>query len=54
MFESIVSTFASAQLAVQMVVQGDGNVVQFHPTLKVLDSVVARLHTDIRSALKTR
>ncbi|SDD57606.1 hypothetical protein SAMN05216345_111107 [Cupriavidus sp. YR651] len=46
-FEQIVSTFATAQLAVQM----DGNIAEFRPTLTVLDSVVARLHADIRSAL---
>lgn len=49
-FEKTVATFASTQMAVQM----DGNVEQFKSTLTVLDSIVGRLHADIRAALQLR
>ncbi|MEN7527667.1 MULTISPECIES: hypothetical protein [unclassified Cupriavidus] len=49
MFESLVSTFASAQLAVQL----DGEVEKYRPTLSVLDGIVIRLQADIRAALKS-
>ncbi|QET04058.1 hypothetical protein FOB72_18070 (plasmid) [Cupriavidus pauculus] len=49
-FEKTVSAFAATQLAVQM----DGSVDQFQSTLTVLDSIVGRLHADIRAALQTR
>ncbi|MNT49190.1 hypothetical protein D3C72_1860260 [compost metagenome] len=49
-FEQVVSTFASVQLAVQMA----GDVSEFRPALTVLDSIVSRLHADIRSALNAR
>lgn len=48
-FERTVSTFATTQMAVQM----DGSVEQFKPTLNVLDSIVGRLHADIRAALQS-
>lgn len=49
-FENTVAAFATAQVAVQL----DGGVAQFHSTLSVLDSIVGRLHADIRAALPSR
>nr|WP_315595572.1 hypothetical protein [uncultured Cupriavidus sp.] len=49
-FEKTVATFATTQMAVQM----DGSIEQFKSTLTVLDSIVARLHADIRAALQSR
>jgi len=49
-FEKTVATFASTQMAVQM----NGNVAEFKSTLTVLDSIVGRLHADIRAALQSR
>ncbi|GAI44294.1 unnamed protein product, partial [marine sediment metagenome] len=48
--EQVVSTFASAQLTVQMA----GDISEFRPALTVLDGIVSRLHADIRSALNAR
>lgn len=48
-FEKTVATFATTQMAVQM----DGSVAQFKSTLTVLDSIVGRLHADIRAALQS-
>ncbi|WP_316157478.1 hypothetical protein [Cupriavidus sp. BIC8F] len=49
-FEQILSTFASAQLTVHMA----GDISEFRPALTVLDSIISRLHADIRSALNAR
>ncbi|MGX6566060.1 hypothetical protein [Cupriavidus necator] len=49
-FEQVLSTFASAQLTVHMA----GDISEFRPALTVLDSIVSRLHADIRSALNAR
>lgn len=49
-FEKTVATFATTQIAVQM----DGGVDQFKSTTAVLDSIVGRLHADIRAALQPR
>jgi len=49
-FEKTVAMFATTQMAVQM----DGNVAEFKSTLTVLDSIVGRLHADIRAALQSR
>ncbi|MFP3756148.1 hypothetical protein SB751_19825 [Cupriavidus sp. SIMBA_020] len=49
-FEKTVATFATTQMAVQL----DGSIDQFKSTLTILDSIVARLHGDIRAALQSR
>nr|WP_159373720.1 hypothetical protein [Cupriavidus taiwanensis] len=49
-FRQAVSSFASAQLTVQMA----GDISEFRPTLTVLDGIVGRLQSEIRSAIKAK